>query len=42
MGRFLEWVVSAYLTIRGFAMKKLHANVLSGVALLPVPGRVDA
>lgn len=42
MGRFLNSVVSAYLTIKEFVMKKLHAIVLFGVALLPVPGRAGA
>jgi len=42
MGRFLNSVVSAYLTIKEFVMKKLHAIVSFGVALLPVPGRADA
>ena len=42
MKHFLNSVVSAYLTIKEYVMKKLHAIVSVGVALLPVPGRADA
>ncbi|MFL5328961.1 MAG: hypothetical protein ACJ8C4_08585 [Gemmataceae bacterium] len=38
MGRFLSWIESACY-IKEFVMKQLHAIVLFGVALLPVPGR---
>ena len=38
---FLNSVARGCLNIKEYFMKKLHAMVLPGVALLPVPGRVD-
>ncbi len=39
MSHFLKRVVSGCLNLKEYAMKKLHAIVSFGVALLPVPGR---